>query len=46
VESSHPHADELLGRDVFNVIKYFKRKYNIDRDQDDVMKYIKQTQES
>ncbi|MDP2217960.1 MAG: RIO1 family regulatory kinase/ATPase [Methanolobus sp.] len=46
VENSHPHADELLGRDVFNVIKYFKRKYNIDRDQDDVMQYIKQTQES
>jgi RIO kinase 2 len=46
VETTHPHADELLGRDVLNVLKYFKRKYNINRDQDEVMAHIKQVQES
>ena len=46
VETSHPHADELLGRDVLNVLKHFKRKYNISRAQDEVMAYIKQVQES
>jgi RIO kinase 2 len=46
VETTHPHADELLGRDVLNVLKYFKRKYSINRDQDEVMAHIKQFQES
>jgi RIO kinase 2 len=46
VETTHPHADELLGRDVLNVLKYFKRKYNLNRDQDEVMAHIKQAQES
>ncbi len=46
VETTHPHADELLGRDVLNVLKYFKRKYSINRDQDEVMAHIKQVQES
>jgi len=46
VETTHPHADELLGRDVLNVLKYFKRKYSINRDQDEVMAHIKRVQES
>lgn len=46
VDTGHPQADELLSRDVLNVLKYFKRKYNISRDQDEVVAYIKQAQES
>ena len=32
VEVSHPHAQELLERDVTNVLKHFKRKYKIEKD--------------
>ncbi len=41
VETTHPHADELLGRDINNVLKHFQRKYNINKDLDDVMAYVK-----
>ncbi|WP_340817730.1 RIO1 family regulatory kinase/ATPase [Methanolobus sp. WCC4] len=41
VETSHPHADELLERDVSNVLKHFKRKYRIDMDVADVVSGIK-----
>ncbi|MBW6470221.1 MAG: serine/threonine protein kinase [Methanosarcinaceae archaeon] len=37
----HPNADELLKRDVFNVLAFFKRKYDIERDVDDVVAGIK-----
>lgn len=46
VDTSHPQADELLARDVLNVLKHFRRKYSISRDQDEVMAHIKQVQES
>lgn len=46
VDISHPHADELLERDVRNVLKYFKRKYSLDRGLDDVMDTIKASEES
>ncbi len=41
VNLDHPHADELLKRDVFNVLAFFKRKYGIERDVDDVVASIK-----
>jgi RIO kinase 2 len=40
VEISHPHAEELLERDVANVLKHFKRKYRIDRDQKEIVSKI------
>jgi RIO kinase 2 len=40
VEISHPHAEELLERDVANVLKHFKRKYRIDRDPKDIVSEI------
>ncbi|WP_094228774.1 serine/threonine-protein kinase RIO2 [Methanolobus psychrotolerans] len=46
VETSHPHADELLERDVSNVLKHFKRKYNINRDLGEVISLIKSGVES
>lgn len=46
VETSHPHADELLERDISNLLKYFKRKYNIKKDVKDLVEYIKGSEES
>ncbi|WP_406670088.1 RIO1 family regulatory kinase/ATPase [Methanolobus sp. ZRKC4] len=46
VEISHLHADELLERDVSNVLKHFKRKYNIKMDLSEVISHIKDGQES
>lgn len=37
----HPEADELLERDVRNIIRFFNRKFQIDRDFDKVLKDIK-----
>lgn len=43
VETEHPHADELLERDVGNLISYFTRKYpGIDLEsRDSVVEYIR-----
>lgn len=46
VETSHPHADELLERDVSNVLKHFSRKYRIDMDKAEVISRIKSGVES
>lgn len=37
----HPEADELLERDVRNVVKFFRRKFRIERDPDEILKNIK-----
>jgi RIO kinase 2 len=41
VTPDHPHADELLERDVSNMLTYFKRKYDIKRDVGEVMEDIR-----
>jgi len=41
VDLYHPNADELLKRDVSNVLAFFKRKYGIERDVDEVVAGIK-----
>jgi RIO kinase 2 len=46
VEISHPHAEELLERDVSNVLTYFKRKYNIKMNLDEVISLVKNGVES
>ncbi len=46
VEINHPHADELLERDISNLLKYFKRKYNIKKDVKELAEYIKSSEES
>ncbi|QLC49546.1 serine/threonine protein kinase [Methanolobus zinderi] len=46
VETNHPHADELLERDVRNLLEYFKRKYDLDRDIPAILDEIKASEES
>ncbi|MDV0446658.1 hypothetical protein MsAg5_05080 [Methanosarcinaceae archaeon Ag5] len=41
VTLAHPHAEELLRRDVENVLNHFSKKYKIHRDIDDVIAEIK-----
>jgi RIO kinase 2 len=41
VTLDHLNAEELLRRDVFNVLTHFKRKYNIEKDMDEVVRFIK-----
>ncbi len=38
---SHPHADELLGRDISNLLSYFKRKYDQEAELERIMTYVK-----
>jgi RIO kinase 2 len=37
----HQNAEELLKRDVANVLNYFKRKFGVERDIDEVIEYVK-----
>ncbi|HYB59098.1 MAG TPA: RIO1 family regulatory kinase/ATPase [Candidatus Acidoferrales bacterium] len=41
---SHPNADELLGRDLDNLLAYFVRKYQVTKRIEDCVAYIKQRQ--
>ncbi len=40
---NHPNADMLLRRDVFNILRYFERKFGIERNVDEAMLKIKAT---
>ncbi|MGZ4923691.1 MAG: serine/threonine-protein kinase RIO2 [Halobacteriota archaeon] len=42
VPTSHPNAEELLYRDITNVLSYFARKYHIKKRTEDVVAYVKQ----
>ena len=37
VPDSHPNAKQLLRRDIENVCKYFKKKYNVESDVNDIL---------
>jgi len=41
VTPDHPHADEILERDVSNILTHFYRKYNIKRELKEVLEDIK-----
>lgn len=41
VPISHPRAEELLKRDVYNVLKYFRRKFRMSRDLTESIKHVK-----
>ncbi|KXB06461.1 hypothetical protein AKJ53_00220 [candidate division MSBL1 archaeon SCGC-AAA382F02] len=40
--ADHSEAEELLRRDVKNILKYFRRKFQIDRDLEEVLEEIKE----
>ncbi len=42
VPVSHPNADELLSRDIGNILSYFARKYQIKKRTEDVVANVKQ----
>ena len=41
VEPSHPHADELLERDISNILSFFKRKYDLEAELASSVAYIR-----
>ena len=40
VSSDHPNADMLLRRDVYNVLRYFRRKFGLERDIDEALTFV------
>ena len=40
VTLDHPNADDLLRRDVKNVLRYFERKFRVERDLEEVITYV------
>lgn len=44
VSKNHPEADDLIRRDVENVLKFFQRKFGIKRDLDETLKEVKRTE--
>ncbi len=41
VERSHPHAQELLERDISNVLRFFDRKYRLEMLQETALELAK-----
>jgi RIO kinase 2 len=41
VTMDHPNADELLARDVQNILRYFKRKYKLGAELEETTEYVK-----
>lgn len=37
----HPKAEEFLDRDVNNILRYFSKRYSVERDEDDVLASIR-----
>jgi RIO kinase 2 len=40
VTEEHPNAEDLLARDVQNILQYFKRKHKIDADPKETVEYV------
>jgi RIO kinase 2 len=40
VTTDHPNAEELLSRDVQNILQYFKRKHMLEANLEEAMKYV------
>ncbi len=40
VDTSHPNANEILTRDVGNIIRYFSRKYQIRKPEEEVVAWV------
>jgi RIO kinase 2 len=46
VPATHPNAEELLYRDVDNILSYFARKYQVKKRTEDIMAYVRQRDKS
>ena len=42
VDASHPHADELLKRDLGNVLRFFQRKYHIEMPLEEALSLVEE----
>ncbi len=40
METSHPNAEEIVTRDITNILTWFKRKYNVDYDCGDAVRCV------
>lgn len=45
IRISHPNASYILDRDVKNVLNFFRRKYHMIRNPDEILQYIKEEEE-
>jgi RIO kinase 2 len=43
IKVNHPNADMLLKRDIWNILRFFNRKFNIFRDLRSTLEYVKST---
>jgi len=41
VSTDHPNADTLLRRDIYNVLRYFNRKFGLERDLDETLTFVR-----
>lgn len=41
VSTDHPNAGDLLERDIQNVIRYFERKFQVERDFDEALSFVR-----
>ncbi|UCH57634.1 MAG: serine/threonine protein kinase [Candidatus Bathyarchaeota archaeon] len=41
VPTDHPNAENLLRRDIYNVLRYFERKFKLRRDLEEALDYVK-----
>lgn len=41
VDKSHPNAEQLLRRDVRNIVRFFRRRYGVSVDVDEALAYVK-----
>jgi len=42
VDATHPHAEELLNRDLGNVLRFFQRKYRIDMPLEEALSVVRE----
>ncbi len=41
VEREHPSAEELLRRDIHYIVRFFRKRYGVEADEDEALKYVK-----
>ena len=41
INTKHPNSEEILTRDIKNILTFFKRKYNVEMNEDNTIEYVK-----